>query len=460
MTMKAPITATDMQRDIIAALRYPAQPAALTMLVALALGMLLTIVPLAGFLIQLVIWAAAYHYAVEVFERSANGSQAAPEFAIEQDGIGWALLILQALLLVAQAWLNYRVETAGLRWLGIALIACVQPAMTMATAMNRDIGSAFNPGRVQRVMSGLGAAYALLIVAGVGLGAVQHMMGSVIAGGRSYVLLVVLGIGLGGAQQVLGALAGNWLLVLIGQILAGFVWFYAIVVYFNAMGRAIFAHSDALGFIPIFPDTPLRPEDRHAPLLLRVDHLVAAGNHAGAARELQLCLATELHASPAMHARYRALLAKIDDQGGLLAHAKTRISALLVAGNEREALALLRDSLARDPQFRPAAAEDTTRLARAAESHSQYDLAITLLQDFVTRNPYNFNGVANAVSAAKLMLERRSDVAGARAALQGAMDRFLPAHPHYAELLQELAKLDQLARRLSGNASTTKRRNS
>jgi len=457
MTAKTPVAASGMRHDFIAALRYPAQPAALTMLVALSLCMLLTIAPLLGLLIQLVIWAAAYHYAVAVFERSANGSQAAPEFAIEQDGIGWTLLILQALFLAMQAWLGSRVETAALRWLGIAVVACVQPAMTMTTAMNRDIGSAFNPGRTLRVMNGLGATYALLVIAGVGLGAVQQMMGAVITGGRAYVLVVATGIGLGGAQQVRGALAGNWLLVIIGQVLAGFVWFYAIVAYFNAMGRAIFTHADALGFIPI-ADAPLRPEDRHAPLLQRVDELVASENYASAARELQECLATEPHASPAMHARYRELLAKIDDQAGLLAHAKARISALLVAGNEREALALLRDSLARDPLFRPAAAEQTTQLARAAERLGQHDLAIALLQDFVMRNPREFDGAANALLAARLLLERRSDAAGARAALQGALDRCLPAHPMYGELLQELAKLDALSSQLPGDAANMARK--
>jgi len=449
------MTMPDKQYGFFAALLYPMQPAALTMLIALSLGMFLTIAPLVGFLIQLIIWAAAYHYAVEVFERSANGSQVAPEFAIEQDGIGWTLLILQGLFLVIQAWLNYRVETASLRWVGIAPIACLQPAMTMTTAMNRDIGSAFNPGRILRVIGGLGAAYLLLIAGGVGLGAVQQTMVAIINGARAYVVVIVSGIGLGGAQQVQGALAGNWLFAIIGQALAGFVWFYAIVVYFNAMGRTIFTHSEALGFIPISPDTPLRPEDRHAPLLQRIDDMVAGENYAGAARELQQCLATEPHASPAMHARYRELLVKIDDQAGLLAHARMQLSALLVAGNEREALALLRDSLARDPHFRPAAAEETTRLARVAEHHGQHDLALTLLQDFQLRHPRDFDGPANALVAARLLLERRSDVAGARAVLQAAIDRYLPAHPVHAELLQKLAEIDRLSSRLPGDASTT-----
>jgi hypothetical protein len=427
--------------------RYPAQPASLTTLFALSLGMLLTIAPLVGFLFQLVIWAAAYHYAVEVFERSANGSTAAPEFAPEQDGSGWTLLILQLFFSACHAWLDARVETAGLRWLGFGLIAFVQPAMTIATAMNRDIASAFDPARVLRVAAGIGAAYALLVVAGIGLGAVQQFMGSIVSGGRAYVLVVVSGIGMGGALQVQGALSGNWLLVLLGQVLAGFAWFYAIVMYFHALGRVVFARSDALGFTPV-PETTLRPEDRHAPLMRRVEDLVASGDHAAAARMLRDCLASEPHTSPAMHARYRELLAHMGDQFGLIEHARARIDALLVAGCGREALAMLRESLAVDPSFRPASAESTTQLACVAENQGQAELAIALLRDYSQRHPRDPAIPDNAKRVARLLIERHADIAGARAALQSAIDRMLPAHPQYAEMLEERNHLDLLSQRL------------
>ncbi|HEV2607623.1 MAG TPA: hypothetical protein VGT79_06550 [Xanthomonadaceae bacterium] len=427
MTTKTPITLSDLRHDTAAALRYPAQSASLTTLVALSLSLLLTIAPLFGLVILLVIWATACRYAVEVLDRSANGSLVAPEFTTEPDGVGWTLLILQALFLVVLAWLSLRVETWEWRWIGYAILACLQPAMTLTAAMNRDLGAALNPARLLRVVARLGGAYPLLVIATLLLSSVQHF---------------------------LTALIDNWLPAVASQMLVGFVWFYLMVLYFHVLGRLVFAYSKELDFIPV-PEVPLRPEDRHAPLLQRVDDLVAGENYAGAARELQQCLATEPHASPAMHARYRELLAKIDDQAGLLAHAKTQLSALLVAGNEREALTLLRDSLARDPQFRPAAAEETTRLARAAERFGQHDLALTLLQDFQLRNPRDFDGPANALIAARLLLERRSDVAGTRAVLQAAIDRYLPAHPDHAELLRQLAEIDRLSSRLPGDASTT-----
>ena len=443
----SPVPRASPPHSIVAIARYPAQGGSLTTLVALSLGMLLTIAPAVGFLVQLVIWAAAYHYAVEVFTRSANGSTTAPEFAPEQDGIGWTLLILQLFFSVCWAWVDARVETPGLRFLGFALMACMQPAMTMTTAMNRDIGSAFQPARVVRVIARLGASYPLLIAAGLGLGLLQQAVGSVVAGGRAYVLVVVSGIGVGGGQQVAAAFAGNGLLVVLGQMLAGFVWFYAIVMYFHGMGRIVLARSEALEFTPE-PETGLRPEDRHAPLMRRVDALVAAQDYATAARVLHECLMSQPHTSSAMHARYRELLAHTGDSAGLLEHARMRIDALVVAGSTRDALALLRESLAVDPQFRPGSAEHTTQLAIAADAQGQYELAIALLRDFTLRHPRDPAIPDNAKLAARLLVERHADMAAARAVLSAAIDRMLPAHPQYLEMLEERNQLDLMTRRM------------
>jgi len=423
-------------------LSYPAQPAALTTLAALSLGMIPTIAPLVGYLLQLALWAAAYRYAVAVFERSANGSDDAPEWANEHDGIGWSLLILQLLFTVCIAWLGARVETPLLRWLGVALIAFLQPAMTMNAAMNRDLGAALQPERLYEVVTRLGPVYVVLVAAGVALAGVQQVVGGVVAGGRMYVMTVVGGIGLGGTQQVLGLLYGNWVTVVVAQVFAGFVWFYAMVLYFHGLGRTAFDHSARLGYEPA-PVTVLRPEDRHAPLMRQVEGLAANGDHASAVRLLRECLATQPHTSPDMHARYRELLRKTGDEAGLLEHARMRIDALLVAGSTGEALRLLRESLAVDPQFRPSAAERTTQLAQAAVDQGEPALAIALLRDFTLRHPRDEAIPANARLLSRLLLEQGAGAQAARDALQAAIDRMLPAHPDYVALIGER---DRLAR--------------
>lgn len=426
MQTSAPLTLAGMRRNAWVVLRYPAQTASLTTLVALSLSLLLTLAPLVGIVILLVIWAAACRYAVEVLDRSANGSSVAPEFATEPDSTGWSLVILQALFLVLQAWLVYRVETVGWRWLGFAILAFLQPAMTLIVAMNSNLGTAFNPLRLLRVIARLGVGYALLVLASVVLG---------------------------GVQQTLIALIDNWLPTMLTQVMSGFVWFYLMVLYFHVLGRLVYAYRKQLDFVPI-PESPMLPEDRHAPLLERVDRLVEARDLAGAAHALHLSLISEPHTTPAMHARYRALLMQLEDRAGLQAHTQMRLGQLLVAGAERAALAMLRESLTHDPQFRPKSAEQSAQLARIAERFGQHDLVLTLLQDLQLRYPRDPEFPTNALLVARLLLERNGDLAGTRAALDAAIGGF-PDHPLHEELLRQLAALDQLSCRLLGDPSRT-----
>jgi tetratricopeptide (TPR) repeat protein len=282
--------------------------------------------------------------------------------------------------------------------------------------MSHNLGAALNPARLLRVASRLGMAYALLVLATIVLG---------------------------GVQQTLTALIYNWVPAAVGQVLAGFVWFYLMVMYFHLLGRLVYVYRKEFDFTPI-PESTLLPEDRHAPLLDRVNRLVEAKDIVGAAQLLHQCLTSELHTTPAMHARYRELLTELDDHGGLIAHAQARLGGLLVVGSEREALTLLRETLSRDPQFRPQSAGQSMQLARAAERLGQFDLVLALLQDFVVRYPRDPEGPATALTASRLLLDRHADVAGARAVLQTAIDHYA-SHPDYDALLKQLAALDQLS---------------
>ncbi len=422
MTTQDPANVSSMPSEALTILAYPAQMPALTTLVALSLSMVVTLAPVVGLVALLVIWAAALRYAAEVLRRSANGSRVAPEFAHEPDGIGWSLLILQAFFLACTLWLLLGVESAGLRWLGIALLAFVQPAMLLTAVMNHGLRDALHPERIARVIARLGASYLLLVAAAIALGSAQHVLGFWI----------------------------SRLPILIAQPLIGFVVFYGMVLYFHLLGRLAYAHHRELDFVPV-PESALRPEDRHAPLLARIEHLVAAGEIAQAARELGHCLASEPHATDAMHARYRALLAQTTDAEAMQAHARDRIAQLTTAGADRDALNLLRESLARDPQFRPAGAEQAMRLANTAERGGQHDLALALLRDFATRYPRDPDGPASALRAAQILVERHSDLAGARETLHAALVGYF-GHPDYALLQQKLSELGRLSGQLSNGA--------
>ncbi len=439
-------TATAVREDspgLLAIASYPAQRASLTSLVAMAIAMPLTVLPLVGYVVQLVLWAAAYHYAVEVFRRSANGTFAAPEFAPNNHGIGWRLLVLQMLFALGHWALQAYVFPPLPRLLGIGLLALLQPAMTLTVAMNLNLPAAFAIHRVLRVIAALGIGYWLLVLAGVGLGAVQEFVGLVVASGRTYVLVVMAGISQAGAAQVGALFGGSGLHALLAQAIAGLLWFYAVTAYFHAMGVLVHARAGALGFEPE-PFARLRPEDHHAPLLRRIDDLLARQRFAEAAHLLGECLATQLNTSPDMHARYRDLLRRIDDRAGLLDHARGRIDALLAADSAREAVAMAREALAIDPMFRPAAGERTMQLAQAAERLGQPELALDLLRDFPDRYPRNEAMADAALAAARLHLARHEDPHGARMLVQAALERMLPAHPRHAELARECERLASL----------------
>ena len=208
MTVRTATAMREYSPGLLAIASYPAQRASLTSLVAMAIAMPLTVLPLVGYVVQLVLWAAAYHYAVEVFRRSANGTFAAPEFAPNNHGIGWRLLVLQMLFALGHWALQAYVFPPLPRLLGIGLLALLQPAMTLTVAMNLNLPAAFAIHRVLRVIAALGIGYWLLVLAGVGLGAVQEFVGLVVASGRTYVLVVMAGISQAGAAQV-GALFGG-----------------------------------------------------------------------------------------------------------------------------------------------------------------------------------------------------------------------------------------------------------
>ena len=78
-----------------AILRYPLQGAALTLIAAFALFAVVGILPWVGVVLLLILWTAAFRYAIEVLERTANGYDDAPELAMDAGGgIGRSMLFV------------------------------------------------------------------------------------------------------------------------------------------------------------------------------------------------------------------------------------------------------------------------------------------------------------------------------------------------------------------------------
>ena len=407
--------------NVGAILRYPLQGAALTSILGFALFSAVGILPLVGIVLLLILWTAAFRYAIEVLDRTANGYTAAPELALDATGGDGRRMLLLQLLFVFAALACERIEDRGLRLLLLGALAFAQPAATLTLALASHLGAALNPLVWLRIGSRLGAPYLLLVVAPLLLGLLQDQANAWIAGALPLVL---------------------------AMIFTGLIAFYLLMLEFHLIGYLLYQYRERLDWVPEW-QPPLLPSDRHAPFIDYIEQQVADGRRAEAVAEFEPYLRGAMHATPAMHARYRSLLGELGNTTLLLRHADQRIGQLLVDREPRQALALLRESLALNPVWRPTAAEHTSALSDAALHAGQTSTVLLLLREFHLRHPRHPDAPAHALLAAQLLLDREGNAEGARELLKEVAARY-PQHPLLPTLLDRLATLDALSQKLAG----------
>ncbi len=407
--------------DIGRAFAYPLQPAALTSILAYALALMTGSLPVLGFALALVVWAAAYRYAIAVLERSAAGVAAAPDYVLDaQPRSGAVMLVLQlafiALNLVVSLW----VDDNGQRYAWWALLALLQPAITINLVLTGDIGSALNPvGWFQ-------------LITRIGLG---------------YLLLVVVGALCLSVQGHANALLHQWLPGLFATVIAGFVAFYLLVFNFHLMGRIVYGRRLEIGFEPEPVDDVLDPTTRHQGFMRETERMIADGKLKEAAAALKLHLDSEPHTTEAMHRRYRRLLEQTGDIVALGAHTQTHVSRLLGERRERDAMLLVQEVNVRDPDFRLRDADQRAQIVRTALRSGMPEVALVQAADFHITWPKHEAVPELALLAARLLVDRRSDTAGARAVLAFAAERF-PDDPLQQEILLKIEQIQALEARL------------
>ena len=397
-------------------LRYPLHPGALSTCIALAVAHMLAHLPM-GFLLDLLVWAAFFKYALEVLRWSANGRMEAPEISFTvSDAVGRYAMLLLVLSEVAMLLLAYAFGVVPAFVLGVVLMLAM-PAMMMILALDEGMARALNPIAWLMLAERIGRDYFVLVGFFVAAVVVQSLVAWVLALALPAIVVTPL---------------------------VYFVVNYLMIVNFHLIGCVIHARADELGYaghIELQDEVPHTDPSRR--ILDAARTRAAEGDVRGA---IQL-LRDELAARPdalLLHDEYRHWLQQEGDKAELAAHGKKYIPLLLARDQDRRAIEVARATLVADPSFALDKAEDVTRLAHAAADAGQTQLTLGLLAGFHKRFRNHPDIGRNYLLAAKLWAERMNKEMQARAMLQ-QIKVMMPDDPIVPQVDAYLAYLDKLA---------------
>ena len=397
-------------------LRYPMQLGALSTCAAIAVAHLVTLLPV-GFILDLLVWAAFFKYALEVLRWSANGRTQAPEIAFTvSDSVGRYAMLLLVLSQVALIMVLMFYGPLPTLILGIVLMIGM-PAMMMILSLDEGMARALNPIAWLMLAERIGVQYLLLV--------------------GFFVVAIVL-------QSVVAYALSPILPSFFSTPLISFVVNYLMIVNFHLIGSVIHEHAEDLGYaghMELKDDVPHTDPSRK--ILDSARNRAATGDVRGA---IQL-LREELGTHPELlmlHDEYRHWLQQDGDKAELVAHGKIYIPALLAQGQERRAIEVMRANLVADPAFTLDQPEQITQLAHAAAEAGQTQLTLNLLAGFHKRFRNNPDIGRNYLLAAKLWAERMNKEMQARAMLQ-QIKIMLPNDPIMPQVDAYLAYLDKLA---------------
>jgi hypothetical protein len=392
---------------------YPTRGGALWTLIALTLASAVLYLLPFGFVVRLMLSAAAYAYAVLILRNTANGRFDAPEVNMDGEGAGYSQIALQFVFIVLM-FLGFLLFGVFLGSIVAIALALAMPGATISLAMDDNFGNALNPAQWWAIASRLGWPY--LALAG---------------------LSAVIVISQANAQAMLEMVLGGFL----AHVASYFVSTYAVFATFHLMGYVIYQYHEELGHEIAQPAIALR--DRNADpdqdLLDEAAQLVLDGDSTGAEQLLARRLAAR-GGTAAVHTQYRKLLRLRNDAVESSRHGREYLNILMQQGQQKQALDLVKDCLALDPDFEPLQPEHILPLARRAAEIQQTQVAVQLTEAFAEYHPGHPDVAANAMIAAKLLAEKQGDERRALAVLKTARATLGP-HPEIDAYLQFLDKL-------------------
>lgn len=384
------------------ALLYPLRASALPGLIAFTLAHYLALLPVVGWVLELVIWAATYLYALECLRHSADGFAQPPEFA--EPGVGgWALvaIALWSTLLTVTVKLNF----GGGTWLVSGLMAATLPAIAMSLALDGGVAHALNPANWLRVMARFGPTYLVLI-------GVQCLVALVVTQAQH------------GFEHALPHF--------VALPLFYFVAIHATLSNFRLMGLLLHQRHAHFGIQPKAHQLVAQNhQDDDRQLLDQVELL--ASREPQAALDLLVPRLRD-HAAPAtVHLAYRQLLQRLDLREALLVHGQIWIAALIAQGESRRALGLLQECIDLDGQFIPDDPRTCGELADLAARLGISRIALSLCRGYLQHWPRDVQAPHFGLIASRILAEHSDQRAEALRLLDGLANAW-PDHPLRARI--------------------------
>jgi len=346
-------------------------------------------------------------YAFIVIERSASGYLDTRSYPALEGAPEWRRPIKMFLVLVLVPWLIVflgQMLLPGLIVLiAVLVFALLLPASVMVMTLNDSFADAANPVRCARTAWSIGPPYLLLclylVLLFIGsLQAIHALLpdprAALPPAGAAASVASATGVAAQGLSVLVVTLVGNYFLILTCALI----------------GYAMYQYSAVLGITVVGPGDlrAARRTSSAAHARRQREALIGRLVTAGEFREALELVSDDLRQRPSdlsLHARFHTLLLHEGSQPRIEDHADRYLELLLNGANTKDALALLRQTRERYPDFVPRDPARLPQLAEAALEAQQPDLAAALIRGFDKKNPGHASIPEVYVLGGRLMLQ-------------------------------------------------------
>lgn len=396
-------------------LRYPFSPVGLILLALAFVAPLIAGAGMAAYVAGAIVLLLASKYAWTALEQ-ASGGEIEP-LGMEKLGradnneLAFGVGVLLVVCCGATGYLYLKSAVYGTAL--AVLLLLLLPALLIAVATNRSLGSGLNAEGVKAALAGVGPVYAAVALLSVLLFATLQSLVSIFA----------------------DILPEAW-----GNAMALTAYSYFLIVIFVLAGYLLLQYQESLGFTPLTGAGKAKRSARKVdPAVMAVEMSLKEGNYTRALGILRK-ESEKKAAALSTHERYHKLLVLMNDEAGLRGHAQNYFKMLLESGRDTQALALMREYNQRLPGFRPDDPDVCLDLAATFERLGDYKLAVHVLNGMHKDSPHYPRLPEAYLMAARLLTEKLALPQKGLALVQFLDGRF-KTHKSYPDIQKALREI-------------------